>query len=288
MDSKERRRKLRDKIIKARRKERKLQTKVSLYSRNKKPPIYKFPETLNKDSMFWIPKSIILNGHWAELSASAKSVFLVIASLCNKNNKAWPSDVTIGILCGRSHPSVSKGTINLAEKWSKWFKKEKNPRGKKSYKVKLTEEKEDSGFPFYSYVLFSGVWSKLKSTTHALYLVMRCLAYWNLDIYERLEDENYDLDPDFDPDQLYKDRKYDLFPDINYTKKQLAELAGINENSINKALQELENNWLIKTVDGGWLIYLRTKDLQYHKSEDLNAEAEKSFGYLNKNKNKKA
>jgi DNA-binding transcriptional regulator YhcF (GntR family) len=64
----------------------------------------------------------------------------------------------------------------------------------------------------------------------------------------------------------------------------LAKYAGINENSINKALQELENNWLIKTVDGGWLIYLKTKNLQCHSSKELNAKAEKSFGYVTKSK----
>jgi uncharacterized protein YlbG (UPF0298 family) len=259
-------------------------SKVALYSGKKKPPLYKFPETLNTDSMFWVPKSIILDFHWARLSASARSVLPVIASLCNKNDKAWPSDVTIGILCGRSHVVVNKGTSNVANEWPEWFKKDKNIKGKKNYEVKLIEEKNNSGFPFYSYVIFSGVWSKLKPVAQSLYLVMRCLAYWNLDIYERLENENYDLDPDFDPDQLYKERKYDLFPNINYTKKQLAKYAGINENSINKALQELENNWLIKTVDGGWLIYLKTKNLQCHSSKELNAKAEKSFGYVTKSK----
>ena len=260
------------------------QPKVALYSGKRKPPLYEFSEIFDTEAFFWFHKSLIKEGHWAKLPPSAKSVFPVIASYCNKNGKAWPSDITIGILCGRSTCLVNKGTISLKSHWSDRFEMKKTKKGKKQYFLNLNKN-NDEAFLFYRYVIESGAWCQLKPTAQALYFVTRCFAYYDFETYDRLENQRgcqEDLELDLDQgglEQVYSNRKYDVMAYSKYTKKQLAEFAGINENSMNEALQELEKNWLIERVDGGWLIHLKTKDLEYHPREYLNESVKKSYKY---------
>ena len=276
-----RKRALKEKMLREstkRKEEREKQKKVTLYSKNRKPPLYEFNETFNTKALFWFRKFLIKDYHWAELPPSAKSVFPVIASYCNKKGKAWPSDITIGILCGRSACSVKKGTLSMAELCSDHFEMKKTKKGKKIYFLNLPSENiYNETFPFFQYVLESGAWRQLKPTAQALYPVMRCLAYFLKDLYKHLEG----LEGLEDDEKItFAKRKYEFLKTSDYTKKQLAEYAGISQNSMSEALQELERNWLIESVDGGWKIYLKTKDMEYYTRKYLNECVKKSYKYM--------
>lgn len=256
-------------------------------SRNK---VYRFNENFNEKSLFWFDKSLIIDGHWAELPKSAKSVFPVIASYCNKQGNAWPSDVTIGILCGRTIASVCRGTKDLSVFWSDIFKTKKPKSTKKKYKKKyiLTlpiKPIPEQTFPFYQYIIESGVWCQLKPTAQALYPVIKYFSRFNKRDCEYLEGVSY-----HDPNEAYKKRKYDLLAigEKNKAYKTITELAfysGISRPSVYSALQDLEKNWLIKKYisDDGLLYYkvfIKTKDMKYHKRKDLNKSARMNFRYL--------
>ena len=296
--------KLRNKMlrdIRAIREKRKKQTKIALYANRKKPPLYKFDENLDRENnqgvIFPFPKAIINSGLWAKLPTAAKSVFPVIASYRNKNNLAWPMDTTIGILCGRSTASVNKGTLSLNELLPDYFKMEKTKLGKKRYRLTLSKNNLDEDgldedgldedgtpdinafasdyFLFSKYVLESGAWHYLKPAAHALYPVIRSLAWFNVDIYRRLVKQNYDATSK----ELYPNREFDFLTKKNHSKKHLAALAGINENSINGALADLQERRLIDIVADGYIVYLRTKNMVIYNRDELNKKVLKSFHY---------
>ena len=120
-----------------------------------------------------------------------------------------------------------------------------SPRGKRSKKFILKiplKNNRGSAFPFYKFVLEAGLWSEMLPTAKALYPVMRCFGYFDINFYAKLEDfEIYE--GDFQEE--YPERKYD-FCDAEIST--MAEHAGIHRNSVRAALKNLAQNFLIEPL----------------------------------------
>lgn len=213
--------------------------------------------------------------NWALLPKSSKAIFPVIACYCNKEGRAFPGELTIGILSGLSKKQVRQGINGL--KGFPDITVYDNKRLKR-FDLKLPKESiKGKTFPFYQIVLEYGLWRELKSTAKALYPVMRCLSKFDLEIYLDIEGDEERCYLDFD--EVYKDRKYDM---CQVSRKQLAEYAGIHRNSIESAFVDLYKNYLIEWNSewNCWKVYLQSKDNTYWKRKYLNKKIRDPFRYI--------
>ena len=235
--------------------------------------MYQFNKDFNHKALFWFKKSLIENMNWGLLSTSSKAIFPVIACHSNKAGKAFPGQLTIGILAGLSVKQVVNGIKGL-----KAFPDIKIMRGiPNKYNVKLPQEPmKGKTFPFYQVVLEYGLWRELKPASKALYPVMRCFSKFDLEIYLDIEGDEEKSHLDFD--EVYANREYDL---CSENKKTLADFAGIHRNSINDALNNLEENFLIERDTNWklWKVYLKSKTGTYWKRDFLNKKIIESFRY---------
>jgi hypothetical protein len=134
-------------------------------------------------------------------------------------------------------------------------------------------------FPFYKWIIESGIWQNLKPTAQALYPVMRCFAFFDSDLFFELDELSID---DVVGAECYKNREFEY---CNAEKDILAAYAGITLPSLQSALDSLEENYLIEAIEGNdmWRVYLKSKDMTSFKREYLN---NKIIG-LNRKDNKK-
>jgi hypothetical protein len=152
--------------------------------------MYQFKEGCNHKQFFWWGKRLIKNKNWALLSKSSKAVFPVIACHCNKKGEAYPNERTIAILSGLNDKSAREGIRGLEAfpdfKISHYLTK----RGKRAnkYYLKLPAANvKGRSFPFNKFILESGQWKEMKPTAKALYPVMRCFGFFNIDVYAEIE-----------------------------------------------------------------------------------------------------
>ncbi len=166
--------------------------------------------------------------------------------------------------------------MDLAGLWLRRFSVEKTTRGKKTYQVDLPKQstKKDPCFRFFKFILESGMWCELKPTAQALYVGMRCLAKDDFGLYQHLEDEE---EEGIDHKDHCGTRLYDTIIATDTPKVVMAHYAGIGYWSIRGALENLEANKLIESIDGGWKVFLKTKDMTYYNREYLNEKVRKSY-----------
>lgn len=232
------------------------------------PRIYQFPpkEEISETRFFQFKKSWIKDGTWARLPKNVKSVFPVIACNYNpKSSKAWLEDAKIQAQSGRAPGTVREAIKGLKKHWPR-FMTGKSLKGRKFYSLELSG-KGSPYFQFFLFILESGVWSRLSSAAHSLFPVMNAYSDWDLEIYIELEAQrgNYEHDDTEDKEArkwIYKNRKYDWLA-MRKIQKYLANRAGIHPTIIKGALRELEQNWLIEKIPGGYLIFRKAKDLKY-------------------------
>lgn len=217
--------------------------------------------------------------NWALLAKPSKAIFPVIACYCNKRGVAFPGERTIAILSGLSDKVVRKGVRGLESfpgfSWE-YYKFDRTKRSKR-FSLELPKNSQRDSFPFYQVVLEYGLWRTLKLTAKALYPVMRCFSYFDLDEYLDIEGDEDSCYADFD--EVFKNRKYD-FSKVDHV--YLAGFSGIHRNSINGALNSLEANYLIERDSryGLWKVYLQSKNNTYWKRDFLNKKIEKSYGHV--------
>lgn len=77
--------------------------------------MYQFKEKIDHIGHFWFDKKLIENKNWAALKSSSKAIYPVIGCHCNKLGEAFPSEMRIAILSGRTDKIVRKGIIGLEE-----------------------------------------------------------------------------------------------------------------------------------------------------------------------------
>jgi len=235
--------------------------------------MYQFNENFNHKALFWFKKSLIENMNWALLPTASKAIFPVIACHANKDGKSFPGELTIGILSGLSKVQVRRGIRGLKAFPDITIDEKKRP---KRFKVKLPQAAVNGKtFPFYQIVLEYGLWRELKKpTAKALYPVMRSFSKFDLETYLEIEGDDEKCYADFD--EVYKDRKYDLCYE---NKNTLAKYSGMHRNSINDALKDLADNYLIEwnAEWNLWKVYLKSKGGTYWKRGDLNEKILNSF-----------
>ncbi len=237
--------------------------------------MYQFKEQINSVNFFWFSKRLINSGQWAKLTPATKAVFPVVACFADKKGKSFFNEITLGALSGRSAKTARDGIKGLDGFSGFTAKKFVNSRGQWSKKLftKLPAKNiNGKSFNFYKWVIESGIWRELSPTSQALYPVLRCFGFFDIETYTEYEDTDY-----VDFEELYRSREFDFcFAD----PKILAEFAGISDRSFHTALVDLNDNDLITTFeDGGCKVFLQSRDNTYFKREYLNGEIEKSFNY---------
>ena len=210
--------------------------------------------------------------NWALLPSASKAIFPVIACHCNRDGKAFPGQIRLAILSGLSSKQVSRGIKGL-----KAFPDIKIKRSiPNEYFVKLPKEPiKGKTFPFYQVVLEYGLWRELSPAAKALYPVMRCFSYFDIDVYLEIEADERDH-TDFE--EIFANREYDF---CNASKIELSKYAGIHRNSVESALKSLNENFLVEWHKGFrlWKIYRKSKGKTYWKRDFLNQKITKSFRY---------
>ena len=241
--------------------------------------MYQFREDINYDNFFLFDRKLIENMNWALLPKSAKCVFPVIACHCNQKGMSFPGEETLSALSGRSEKIVREGIKNLQNfpgfRWEYYITK----RGRQSKKFFLTfpQKKRGQSFPFYRFILESGIWKNLRPSSQALYPAMRFFCFFDLELYsdeEKIEAEYHDYT------NIYKERGYDF---CEAEKGNLVKYAGIARRSLTRALRDLEENFLIEPQEEneGWKVFLRSKNNTYWKRDYLNSEIGKHQGGKN-------
>ena len=241
--------------------------------------MYQFKEECNQDQFFWWKKDLIENMNWALLPKSSRAIFPVIACHANEKGVAFPGEQTIAILSGISNKIVREGIRGLEKfpgfKWDYYLSK----RGKraKKFKIKLPlNVNRGSAFPFYKFILEAGIWRKLKSSAKALYPVMRYFGFFDINLYAELEDSEI-CEAEFE--EMYPTRKYD-FCDADFAI--MAEYAGLHRNSLQAALKDLEDNFLIEPLSdyNEWKVFLRSKNFTIWKRDYLNKQILRSYRHI--------
>ena len=216
--------------------------------------MYQFKENCNQKQFFWWPKRLIKNKNWALLPAASKAAWPVIACFCNQEGVAFPGERTIGILSGRSDKQVRAGIKGLEafpDFEMNYYTTKRGRRSKRFYLKLPSRNVNGSSFPFYKYVLDSGVWRELKPSAQALYPVMKYFSFFDIDTYNEMENGEAEYN---EFDEIYKNRKCDY---CHADKNVMVELAGITVRSISSALNDLERNSLIELIDHeAWRIFL--------------------------------
>jgi hypothetical protein len=129
-----------------------------------------------------------------------------------------------------------------------------------------------SAFPFHKYILEAGIWRKLRPSAKALYPVMRHFGFFDFEVYSEIEDVDYAAD------DAFANREYDF---CEADRNALIEYSGIHRNSLNPALRDLEDNFLIEPIgDDGWKVFLRSKGNTIWKRDYLNKKVMRSYQHI--------
>jgi len=239
--------------------------------------MYQFKEDLNQSQFFWWDKKLIENMNWAVLPKSSKAIFPVIACHANSKGEAFPGEQTIAILAGVSDKIVRKGIRGLETFPNFRCDYYVSRRGKRAKKFFLNIPSNNSGhnaFPFYKFILESGIWRKIKPSAKSLYPVLRYFGFFDINEYADLEN-NEICEADFD--DVFPNREYDF---CEAELGILAQFAGVHRNSIISALDNLANNFLIESYFKGWKVFLRSKDNTIWKRDYLNKMILDSYRHI--------
>lgn len=197
---------------------------------------------------------------------------------CYEKGKAYPSEQTIAILAGVSDKVVREGIKGLEEfpgfGWDYYLTK-REKRGKK-FSVNLPSTNyKGSAFPFYKFILEAGIWRKIRPSAKAIYPVMRYFGYFDIDEYAALEGPETE---EGDYDEVYPVREFDYCVS---ERSVLVEHAGIHRNSLHTALQDLQANFLLESIDySRWKVLLRSKDNTIWKRDYLNKAVRCSYRHI--------
>jgi len=119
-----------------------------------------------------------------------------------------------------------------------------------NYEINITPDEKGRSFSLYKCLFESGLWSRLSSCAHSLYIVMRTFAFFDGELYcllEHLDDYAGHKVNDLIEDGIYQDRKYDF---VIADMDTLAHHAGISsDGGLHDALDCLGKNHLIKPTE---------------------------------------
>ena len=235
--------------------------------------MYKFKDELN-GNFFRFDKKLVHNKRWAKLPEASKAIFPVIGVHCDENGWAFPSELTIAILAGVCVKTLREGIKGL--KRSKFLTVDTyvTARGHRAnkYFIKPPSKEKGASFFFYKAVIAGGNWLHLRRSAQALYPFLKAYAFYDHLAY--IDEKQFRSD---NVEGSYEEREFDF---VNADPEVMAKHAGISLNSVDKALESLEEHSLIGEASGiddllTWMIYLippRPYDADY-----LNDSATKRY-----------
>jgi predicted transcriptional regulator len=229
-----------------------------LYDKTKKNP---FPpkDKINMDKFVGLPKSLVKLG----LSKAALAVYPVLCSQADFETDDWfqISQDNIKTLSGYSIPSVKKALDELAET-ELVARRKISERGRNFYIYRvefirrhMLESGEHKGncVYFYTCIIDSGIWAKLKPRAKALYLSMRIFAEQDPETYSCIEGLAYD-ETNFD--EYIRERKWDV---CTLPLAEMCRQVGIESSNNRDVLAELERHQLAEKVGRFIKVYLKPR-----------------------------
>jgi hypothetical protein len=243
-------------------------------------PIYEFKDELT-DTFFRFSTGLVREKLWAKLPPASKAIYPVIGVHCNAKGWAFPGQLTIAILSGRTPKTVRQGIKDL-ETLLLGFNAEPDvtSTGQRSYRyhIKPPPKKPGASFFFHKKIIEGGNWLHLSPAAQALYPVLRTFGYFDLEAYDGSLPHEWL--------ERYKDRQLDF---VNMDIEVMAEYAGISERSLDSAMQSLLKHNLIAEVEETaefdsvydpefptWAVYVKPE--YRYEAEDLNELVEKRYG----------
>lgn len=230
--------------------------------------LYLFGDSVDENQYWNFDKRMIETKQWAALPKAAKSVFVVIASFADEKGKAFPGEEAISNLSGYSEKIVRGAIHELVSARCMTFEFRRTKRGRRSkeFTVNLPKYERGNTFPFFIFIVHSGIWRLLKPSALSLYPVMRHFSYFE-------DEEGIGGDED-DFRDAFLNRDYDL---CEAEISIMAEHAGVNRCRMYDALRDLRRRILIEPHDEKrWKVFLRSKENQIYTREYLNSQILKS------------
>ncbi len=226
-------------------------------------PKNRFPiEKVNGEKFIFLEKPIV-----GKLSKSAMALYIAICSQANfeKNDWFFVSQEDLSKMTGLSVRQVRKTTRELiARKLLKRKKVTKSKLHYYTYKVDfirrgMVEGMKNEFFKFFTSIVDSGTWSKLKPRAKALYLAL-CMTS-KFDSFEYFDSE-YDLDGDYELHKLDKDIRGELYRNRKWEISQwpiikLCGLVNISHQNISPVIKELEKYVLVKRYTNFFKVFLK-------------------------------
>jgi len=246
--------------------------------------MYQFKEEINHENFYLFDKHLVLHKHWAKLPLASKNIYPVIASFCDKQGKAFPSQQTIAILSGRTEKTVRKGIEGLLRLHGFNVSSKVTNKGHKQkvYNIKRAAEMKGRVVAIYKSIFEGGNWCELTQAAQALYIPMKVFSFFRGEVYSELENIEYfyNVQAMID-DGEYQSRKYDF---VNAEFDILASYAGIGESTVPTAIASLEKRHLIKpTVEiddyPTWKIF--TIPPKFYKRDWLNKKVAERYSSKN-------
>lgn len=226
-----------------------------IYNKSKE---YQFKEwdNINMDKFVILPKRILNIG----LNKASLAVYPVLCSNANFEHDIWfkVSLKTIGKQAGISIPTVQKGLEELCRRKIVNMKQSTGTRRVYEYKVNfirrdLIDSNPDNCIYFYTALIESGIWARLKPRSKALYLSMRSLADIDIDLYSLVSGQDYEL---HEFDQYLKNRLWDP---VSKSISNLCKRAGISTTNYQSIFDQLEDYRLIERVENFFKVWIRPK-----------------------------
>ena len=237
---------------------------------------YEWIENVGNNLFLRIPREVVEDRYWSNLTTASKAVYLPLLKFVNKNGSAWPSQRTLAIVSGITEKTAGKGVKGLDGLPGFEKKKRITRRGHTSnyYLIKEPSPEYLQTIWFSHAYINGGNWSQLTPVAKAIFPVLKHFAWWDIDLYCGLEDLEYSP---IENSEIYRDRDYDF---MNAEESIICEFAGISRRSLSDAYESLVSQDLIKFlgVDDGkrvWKVFVKPKE--YYKRDWLNQESERRY-----------
>jgi len=204
-----------------------------------------------------------------KLSLSELAVYPVLCANADFRNTSMKqlSLKNIARKTGLSVPTVIKAIEGLCERVYKLMDGEeihlleraKQSEGRRRFSTydpwfirgDLIESFKGSQFFFNTYIIESGIWSKLSARSKALYLIMRSASVFDFDEYCDVEGFEYS---EGRSKEIYKNR---IWEKCNMPLNTLCEMIGMSSSNIGNATNELIKYGLIDySGNSGYIVYI--------------------------------
>ncbi|NLD36393.1 MAG: hypothetical protein GX654_05925 [Desulfatiglans sp.] len=230
-----------------------------------------YGEDLNGNRFFKIDKKMIIEKRWALMPLSVKKIFPGLYYHMNVQGQSWPSEGTLGSMCGVSAKTVRQGLSWMIENHGLKFIWKMTAMNRKHKVFTLPTINENAKtFYFHKVLLSGGNWRQLKPAPAALYMVLRTFSRWDE------EEAIYDTSDPSEIAEAYGSRTFE-FCDIDASF--LCSYAGIARQNFWPAIADLRKKFLVdeEVFDGKLKVFL-IPDKRF-KFDFLNGQVQESFGY---------